>query len=100
MSDHSPVEANIRMKGFWKREREEATAKRDVRVNELEKKEVREAFVMLIVNEWDRIRDTRLLSVEEEWTMFKSIVMICAARACGYKNIGWEKEGVLGWMKR
>ena len=52
MSDHHLAEAKIRMKGFRKREREEVTAKRVVRVSELEKKEVREAFVILIVNEW------------------------------------------------
>ena len=43
--------AKVRMKGFQKREREEVTAKRIVRVSELEKEEVREAFVILIVNE-------------------------------------------------
>ena len=92
MSDHYLVEAKVRMKGFWKREREEVIAKRVVRVSELEKEEVREAFVILIVNEWDRIRNTRVLSVEEEWEMFKSTVMICAARVCGYKKYREEKE--------
>ena len=51
MSYHYLVEAKVRMKGFQKREREEVTAKRIVRVSELEKEEVREAFVILIVNE-------------------------------------------------
>ena len=66
MSDHYLVEVKVRMKGFRKREREEVTAKRVVRVSELEKEEVREAFVILIVSEWYRIRNTRVLSVEEE----------------------------------
>ena len=74
MSDQYLVKARVRMKGFWKREREKVTAKRVVRVSELEKEKVREAFVILIANEWDRIRNTRVLSVEE-WEMFKSTVM-------------------------
>ena len=56
MSDHYFVEAKVRVKGFWKREREEVTAKRIA--SELEKEEVREALVILIGNEWDWIRDT------------------------------------------
>ena len=92
MSDHYLIEAQVKMKGFQKREREKVTAKRVVRVSELEKEEVREAFVMLIVNEWDRIRNTRVLSVEEEREMFKSTVMTCAARVCGYKSIGRKKK--------
>ena len=58
---------------------------------------MREAFVILIVNEWDRIRNTRVLSVEEEWKMFKSTVMTCAARVCGYKSIGRKKRGSAWW---
>ena len=85
MSDHYLVEAKVRMIGFQKRESEEVTAKRVVRVSELEKEELREAFVILIVNEWDIIRNTRVLSIEEEWEMFKSIVMTCAARVFGTK---------------
>ena len=93
MSDHYLVEAKVRMKGFRKREREEVTAKRVVRVSELEKEEVREAFVILIVNEWDGIKDARVLSVQEEWEMFKSTVMTCATRVCGCKSIGRNKRG-------
>ena len=93
MNDHYLVEAKVRMKGFRKTEREEVIAKRVVRVSELEKEKVREAFVILIVNEWDRIRNTRVLSVGEEWEMFKSTVMTCAARVCGYKSIGRKKRG-------
>ena len=97
MSDHYFVEAKVRIKGFRKREREEVTAKRVVKMSELEKEEVREAFVMLIVNEWDRIRNTRVLSVEEEWEMFKSTVITCAARVCGYISIGRNKRGSAWW---
>ena len=53
---------------------------------------MREVFVILIVNEWDRIRNARVLSVEEEWEMFRSTVMTCAARVCGYKSIGRKKR--------
>ena len=73
-----------------------------MRVSELEKEDVRDAFVMLILNEWDRIRNrpTRVLGVEEDWEMFESTVMTFAARVCGYKVIGRKKEGVPGGMKR
>ena len=60
MSDHYLVEAKVRMKGSRKRERGEVTAKRVVRVSELEKEEVRKAFVILIVNKRDRIKDKRV----------------------------------------
>ena len=49
MSDHYLLEAKVRMKGFQKREREEVTAKRVVRKSELQKEEMREVFVTLIV---------------------------------------------------
>ena len=52
-------------------------------MSELEKEELRAASVKLMVNEWDKIRNTRVLSVEEEWEIFKSTVMTCAARMCG-----------------
>ena len=77
-----------------------ATAKRVVRVSELKEEEVREAFVILIGNEWDRIRDTRVLCVEEEWEIFTRTVMTCTARMCRYKSIGRKKMGVPGRMKR
>ena len=97
MSGHHLVEAEDKMKGFWKREKEEVTAERVVRVSELEKEEVREAFVLLIVNEWDRFRNTRVLSIEEKLEMFKSTVMTCAARVCGYKSIERKKRESAWW---
>ena len=57
MSDHYLVEAKVRLKGFQKREREKVSVKIIVRVSELEKEKVKEAFVILIVNEHDRIRN-------------------------------------------
>ena len=51
MGDHYLDKSKIRMKGFLKKDREEVTAKRVVRVSELEKEEVREAFVILIASE-------------------------------------------------
>ena len=35
-----------------------------MRVSELEKEEAREAFVILIVNLWDKIRDERVLTTK------------------------------------
>ena len=73
-------------------------------MSELEKEEVREAFAILTVNEWNRIRNTRILSAEEEWEMFKSAVMTCAAtsqQGCvGTKVQERKSEEVPGGMKR
>ena len=93
MSDHYLVEAKVLMKGLRKREREEAITKRVMRVSELEKEEMRKALVILIVNECDRITNTKALSVEKDWGMFKSTEMTCAAWVCGYKSIGRKKRG-------
>ena len=49
MNDHYLVEGKVRMKGFQKRESEKVTDKIVVRVSELEKEEVIEAFVILLV---------------------------------------------------
>ena len=99
MSDHYLVEEKVRMKVFQKREREEVTAKRVVKVSEHQKEEVREAFVILIGNEWDRIRNTRVLSVEKEWEMFNSTVRTCATRVCWYKSIGRKKRRIGWWVQ-
>ena len=61
-------------------------------MNEFEKGEMKEAFVILIVNEWDRIRNSGVLRVENEWEMFKS-----TARVCGYKSKGRKKRGSAWW---
>ena len=58
---------------------------------------MREASVILIVNEWDKIRNTRVLNVKEEWEMFKSTVTACAARVGVYKSIGRKKRGSAWW---
>ena len=65
---------------------------RVVKVSEFEKAEVRAAFERLIVSEWERVKDSRLLSVEEEWELFKRTVLRCAAVVCGYKNVGRKKK--------
>ena len=97
MSDHYLVEGKVRMRGCWKRERGEVVYKRVIKVSELEKPEVREAFEMLILNEWERVRNTRLLNVEEEWELFKCTVIRCAASVCGYKRVGNKRKGSAWW---
>ena len=70
-------------------------------MNEFDKEEVGEVFVILIVNEWDRIRNTRVFKCRRRVGNFKVTVMTCAARVCVHKSIGKEKkEGVPGGMKR
>ena len=92
MSDHYLVEAKVRMRGGFRTDRGEVVNQRVVKVSEFEKVEVREAFERLIVSEWESVKDSRLLSVEEEWELFKSTVLWCAAVVCGYKNVGRKKK--------
>ena len=63
MSDHYLIEAKVRIRGGFRRDRGEAVNQRVVKVSEFEKVEVREAFERLIVSEWERVKDSRLLSV-------------------------------------
>merc|ERR1711872_852032 len=97
MIDHYLVEAKVRMIGFSKRERKEMLGWRVVEVSELEKVEVREIFKQLVMNEWEKVRYTRVLSVEEEWKLFKCSIMECAARVCGYKSIGAKSKRSAWW---
>ena len=78
MSDHYLVEAKVRMKGCFRRDREEVLYQRVVKVSEFEKVEVREAFERLIMSEWGRVKYSRVVEVEEEWELFKSIIIRCA----------------------
>ena len=97
MSDHYLVEAKVKMEGYFRRGREDEVRKRVIKVRELEKEEVREEFKRLILNEWERVRNTAVLSVEEEWREFKSIVLRCAATVCGYKVLGRKCKGSAWW---
>ena len=97
MSDYYRVEAKVRMRGFWKKEREEVNVKIVVRMSEFKTEEVREAFVILIANEWDGTRIMRVVSVKEGLEMFKSTVMKYATRVCGYKGIGRKERGSAYW---
>ena len=65
---------------------------RVVKVNELEKVKVREVFKQLVMNEWEKVRNARVVSEEEEWKLFKCSIIECAARVCGYKNIGTKSK--------
>ena len=49
------------------------------------------------MSEWKRVKDSRLLSVEEEWELFKSTVLRCAAVVCGYKKVGRKKKRSAWW---
>ena len=44
-----------------------------------------------------RVKDSRLLSVEEEWELFRSTVLRCAVVVCGYKNVGRKKKRSAWW---
>ena len=55
--------------------------------------EMREAFVILILNERDRIRNTRGLSVEEREENVQKYSNDMCTRVCGYKSIGRKKRG-------
>ena len=97
MSDHYLVEAKVKMRGCSKRGSGEAVRKRVVKVSEFEKSEVREAFRRLVMSEWERVKNTSISSVEEEWKLFKSMVLRCAASVCGYKSVGRKSKGSAWW---
>ena len=54
--------------------------------------EKREAFVILIVNEWDKIRNTRVLSVEEEWEVFQKHSNDMCSKGVRVQKYRKEKE--------
>ena len=87
MSDHYLVEAKVRMEGYTRDQRRLIEDKKVVRVSELEKVEVRDTFKEMMAEEWSKVRNARLLSVEEEWKRFKETMMMIAARVCGYKSV-------------
>ncbi|MEL7302024.1 MAG: reverse transcriptase family protein, partial [Pseudomonadota bacterium] len=58
---------------------------------------VREAFRGILSEEWGKIRNSRLLSVAEEWKTFKETVMMVAARVCGYKRVGRKSKRSAWW---
>ena len=97
MSDHYLVEAKVKLGGCVGRDRRGEVYQRVVKVSEFEKMEEREAFQRLIVSEWERVKDSRVLDVEEEWELFKSTVMRCAGVVCGYKCVGRKKKGSAWW---
>lgn len=63
MSDHYQLEVKLRMKGFLKKGIEKVCDKRVVRVNDLEKADVMETFVILIARKWERVRNKRVTSI-------------------------------------
>ena len=66
MSDHYLVEARIKMIGSFRRERKELARSRIVKVSEFEKVEVRERFAQLLVDEWEKVKNARVIGAEEE----------------------------------
>ena len=97
MSDHYLVEAKVGLKGYFVGERRGMEERKVVKVGEFEKEEVREEFKRLIADEWAKVRNTRVKSVEGEWEMFKECVMTMAVRVCGYKNIGRKNKRSAWW---
>jgi len=97
MSDHYLVEAKVRMEGYTKDQRRLMEDKKVVRVSELEKVEVRDTYKEMMAEEWSKVRNARLLSVEEEWKRFKETVMMIAARVCGYKSVGRKNKRSAWW---
>ena len=105
ISDHYLVEAKVRLKGCW-RNGSRVTGKKVIKVKELEKREKREAFKELIKIEWERVKGIVTMSPEEEWEVFKSVVLEVAGKVCGFRYVGrkgkrsewWDEEmrGLVG----
>merc|ERR1712105_51168 len=97
MSGNYLVEVKVRVNGYSLEQRKVSRDKKIVKVSELEKEEVREAFIEMLAEEWEKVRNSRLLSVEEEWKTFKECVMTVAARVCGYKRVGRKSKSSEWW---
>ena len=97
MSDHYLVEAKMRVEGYRDDERRMLNVKKVVKVSELEKEEVKEVFKGILAEEWAKVRNARLMSVEEEWKIFKETVLRVAARVCGYRSVGRKNKRSAWW---
>ena len=106
LSDHFLVESKMKIAGPRHREYTRAGTIREVKYQELEKLEVREAYRQRIDVEWELVRHRELMGVEEEFGMFRSGVVGSAAAECGYRKLGrksknseWWDEEVRGLVK-
>ena len=97
ISDHFLVECKVKRCARKKYVNRGECAREIVKVSEFEKKEVRDAFRMLIEVEWLRVKDTRLLGVTDEWEKFKSLTLKSAGEVCGYKRIGRKGKKSEWW---
>ena len=117
MSHHYLVEAKVRMRGGFRRDRGEAVNQSCESVW-IEEVEVREASERLILSECERVRDSRLLSVEEEWEFKRtnyhesqgqwrdyvnrtsSSVTEMEWVPWGFTECRWWKESTIAWSSK
>ena len=88
ISDHFLVESKVKRCARKKYVNRGGCITEIVKVSEFEKQEIRDAYRSMIEVEWLNVKDTRMLSVEDEWERFKSFVLSSAGESCGYKRIG------------
>ena len=88
ISDHFLVESKVKRCARKKYVNRGGCITEIVKVSEFEKQEIRDAYRSMIEGEWLNVKDTRMLSVEDEWERFKSFVLSSAGESCGYKRIG------------
>ena len=68
-----------------------------VKGSELEKREIRDAYRLLIELEWLSVKDARWLSVKDEWEKFKSFILRSAGDICEYRKIGMRGKKSKWW---
>jgi len=61
---------------------------------------VLDAFKENLAEQWAKVRNKRLLRVEEEWKRFKETVIIISARVCGYTSVCRKNERSVWWTMR
>ena len=91
------MEAKIRMRDCVRRIKAEPMGQRVIKVSKLEKTEVRKKYKRQIEMEWERVKENRVTSIEEEWKILKTNVLKCAAVVCGNKRLGKKRERSAWW---
>ena len=82
MSDHFLVEGRLKVVNGWKRNERRVCKKEVLKVSELNKREKKDEYQRGLTEEWLRVSEENVKSVEEEWDMFRKAVQKCAKEVC------------------
>ena len=66
-------------------------------MGELEKAEKAAEYREKIAEEWEGVKERRRGGVEEEWELFREVVLRCAAEVCGMRKVGGARKKGSEW---